>query len=169
MWISTKISNSTVIGRFTQAWIERLQKGILKEFDAAHEQLQGNKELHDMPMQLKNKIDKISIMLIFKDEFLKFLDAYRFPPITLHRYDGWVHFLHLYVKVIEDIPLVVAGSSTSIHGSTKYISHVTVNFEAARETVVYEGFEELIFKVTWKIYDKNGQSGEIFIINSFSV
>ena len=140
-------------------------KAVLKEFDAAHTLLRGNVELHDLPAPLKSEIDRISKMRSFQKELSKFLTAYGLPLLTQHRHDGWVHFLHLYTKVIEDIPLVVAIRDSG----PKHISHVTVNFEEARETIKHEDGEELLFKVTWTIHDKNGQSGAIDIINSFSI
>ncbi|MGD0887249.1 MAG: hypothetical protein ABSA46_20590 [Thermodesulfovibrionales bacterium] len=151
-------------------------KAILRQFDAAHPLLLGNVELHNLPAPLKSEIDRISTMHSFEEELSKFLAAYGLPLLTQHRYDGWVHFLHLYTKVIEDIPLVVAvpairkkpKQATSDTGP-KHISHVTVNLEQARETIKHAGGEELLFKVTWTIYDKNGQSGDIFILNSFSL
>jgi hypothetical protein len=90
--------------------------------------------------------------------------------------DGWTHFLHLYTKVIEDIPLAVAipamkrkpkqGTNDS---PPKHISHVPVHCELARETIRHAEGEEVLFKVTWTVHDKNGQSGDIFILNSFSL
>jgi hypothetical protein len=136
-------------------------KAVLKEFDAAHTLLRGNVELHDLPAPLKSEIDRISKMRCFKKELSKFLTAYGLPPLTQHRHDGWVHFLHLYTKVIEDIPLVVAMPAAKKRpkqamrdSGPKHISHVTVNFEEARETIKHEGGEELLFKVTWTIHDQ---------------
>jgi len=62
----------------------------------------------------------------------------------------------LYAKVIEDIPLVVARTGS------KHISRVVVHFEETQEPVGVKA----LFRVTWRIHDKNGQSGEIFVINS---
>lgn len=151
-------------------------KAVLKQFDAAHSLLRGNVKLHELPTPLKSEIDRISKMRSFETGLETFLDEYGLPPLTQHRDDGWVHFLHLYTKVIEDIPLVVAlpaakknAKRTAPVGVPKYISHVTVNFEQARETMKHEYGEDLLFKVTWTIHDKSGQSGSIFIINSFSL
>ena len=151
-------------------------KSILKQFDAAYVLLRGNIELDKLPSTLRVEIDRISQMRSFERELLRFLAAYGLPPLTQHRSDGWTHFLHLYTKVIEDIPLVLSSGAKKKNpkqGTTdsnpKHISHVTVHLELARETVKYAGGEEVLFKVTWTIHDKNGQSGDIFILNSFSL
>ncbi len=83
-------------------------KKVLRQFDAAHALLQNNIELHNLPRPLRSEINRISQMHSFETELGNFLNVYGLPPITLHRNDGWVHFLHLYTKVIEDVPLVVA-------------------------------------------------------------
>src|SRR5258708_6215532 len=83
-------------------------KAILRRFDAAHALLRGNIELHTLPSDLRIEIDRISKMKSFDEELAKFLMAYGLPPLTQNRSDGWTHFLHLYTKVIEDIPLVVS-------------------------------------------------------------
>ena len=138
-------------------------KAVLKQFDAAHVLLKRNVKLRDLPAALKSEIDRISQMRSFETELTHFLDAYGLHRLTQHRYDGWVHFLHLYTKVIEDIPLVVAvppaknkAKQGAPVGRPKHISHVTVSLEEARETIKHEGEEELLFKVTWTIHDKNG-------------
>ncbi|MBI2132865.1 MAG: hypothetical protein HYT99_08695 [Candidatus Tectomicrobia bacterium] len=141
-------------------------KAILKLFDAAYPHFRGNVKVHDLPAPLGSKIDRIFQMRSFKEELSKFLAAYGLPPLTQHRPDGWTHFLHLYGKVIEDIPLVV--SVPAAQRGPKHISHVTVNCETARETVKHATGEEILFKVTWTMHDKNGQWGAIFVINSFS-
>lgn len=150
-------------------------RGVLKQFDAAHALLRENVELHDLPTPLRCEIDRISKMRSFEEELSKFLAAYGLSPLTLHRPDGWTHFLHLYTKVIEDIPLVVSvpaakkrPKQTIADSASKHISHLTVNCELARDTIKHADGEEVLFKVTWVIHDKNGQSGAIFILNSSS-
>jgi hypothetical protein len=97
-------------------------------------------------------------MRSFKEELARFLDKYALPPLTKKRPDGWPHFLHLYAQVVEDIPLVVTDAA-AVH-----ISHVVVHFGSAPEDVG----GEVLFQVTWRIHDRNGQSGSVFVINSFS-
>ena len=152
-------------------------KAVLKQFDAAHALLRGNVKLQDLPGPLKSEIDRISKMLSFEKELTNFLNKYALPPLTHNRDDGWTHFLHLYSEVIEDIPLVVAVPTAARKGpkqtarvsGAKYISRVTVNLKEARETIKHQRGEELLFKVTWTIHHKNGTSGSIWILNSFSL
>jgi hypothetical protein len=150
-------------------------KAILKQFDSAHALLRENIELHALPGDLRNEIDRISQMEYFEAELSQFLAAYDLPPLTKHRSDGWIHFLHLFTKVIEDIPLVVSvpakkkPKSGTTESRPKHISHVTVHFELAKETVKHADGEDVLFKVTWTVHDKNGHSGDLFILNSFSL
>jgi hypothetical protein len=102
----------------------------------------------------------------FKIELSEFLSENHLPQITQHRSDGWAHFLHYYTRVIEDIPLVVKESSTN---AATNISKITVHFESAKETQKIGDREEQFYKVTWRIFDKTGESGEVSVINSFSV
>jgi hypothetical protein len=150
-------------------------KAILKKFDAAHVLLRGNIELLQLPLELRIEIQRIFKMTSFGEELSRFLMAYDLPPLTKNRPDGWTHFLHLYTRVIEDIPLVVAlppGRKKCKQGaadnSPKYISHVTVHFDSAREAIKHATGEDVLFRVTWVIHDRNGQSGSLFVINSFS-
>jgi hypothetical protein len=83
----------------------------------------------------------------------------------------------LYTKVIEDIPLMVSlptstkvkSKKVSPNSTPKYISHVTVHFEQAQEPQKHSLGEEMVYAVTWRIHDKNGQSGTYRIFNSFSL
>jgi len=136
-------------------------KAILRQFDAAQPLFRDGQEL---PPELKSEIDRISKMRSFEKELEGFLTAYNLPPLTKNRPDGWVHFLHLYTKVIEDIPLTVYSPA-----ATQNISHVTVHSEQAQETLKHPQGEEVLFTVTWRIHDKNGQSGTYRIFNSFSL
>jgi len=85
--------------------------------------------------------------------------------LTKKRPDGWSYFLHLYTKVIEDIPLVVSSPTVA-----KHISHVTVHFNQAREAISENpGEKEMVFTMTWTIHDKNRQSGDLTVFNSYSL
>ncbi len=132
---------------------------ILRRFDAAHPLLRDQKvELRDLPGDLRTEIDTISKMRSFHKELSSALARYGLPPLTATRLDGWAFFLHLYAKVIEDIPLLVQDS---VVNPAQNISKVVVNVsEADLKT-------DMLFQVTWTIVDKNGQSGTIFVINSF--
>jgi hypothetical protein len=148
-------------------------KAVLKQFDAAHALLRGNVKLSDLPEPLKSEVDRISAMRSFETELTNFLAKYGLPSLTQHRRNGWVHFLHLYTKVIEDIPLVVTMPAANrkakqAESGPNHISRVTVNCEDASESIKHKSGEDLLFKLTWTVHDNNGQSGEIFILNSFS-
>jgi hypothetical protein len=149
-------------------------KAILREFDAAHALLKAGQRL---PLRLKVEIDRISKMRSFEKELFKFLAVYELPSLTKNNPDGWAHFLHLYAKVIEDIPLTVyvpsAGKKKKdkkgpSDSAPKHISHVTVHFEQARDWLKDGGREEVLFTVTWRLHDKNGKSGDIPVYHSFS-
>jgi hypothetical protein len=133
-------------------------KRVLCKFDAAHFLLRDQKlELRDLPPDLKADLDRISKMTQFREELSRFLNEYGLPPLTKNLDDGWARFLHLYAKIVEDIPLAVVGATS------KHIRQVVVHFEEAPKKIG----GQVLFKVTWTIHDKNGQSGEIFVINSF--
>lgn len=134
-------------------------KDVLQKFDAAHALLRaGTVKVRDLPAELESEIDRISKMRSFERELSSFLKTYSLPPLTKNRPDGWAHFLHLYAQVIEDIPLVVTDPTT-VH-----ISHVVVHVRWALKDVGGEA----LFAVTWTSHDKNGQSGDISVFNSFS-
>lgn len=151
---------------------------ILRKFDVAHALLREGVALHKLPRALRSEIARISKMQSFEKELTEFLTAYGLPPITKISEDGWPHFLHLYARVIEDIPLTVSLPAVSKEkrqakpntssDSPKYISRVTVHLEPARKGIQHGGREDVLFKVTWRIHHKNGKSGEVFVINSFS-
>jgi hypothetical protein len=127
---------------------------ILRQFDAAHPLLRDPQlELHDLPGMLRSEIYRISKMRSFREELYRLLEHYGLPPLKR----GWTHFLHLYAKIVEDIPLEVTGNHA------RHISKVVVHFEKAKRKL--NG--ETLYKVTWRIHDKNGQHGSVEIYNSF--
>jgi hypothetical protein len=149
-------------------------KAILRQFDAAHPLLRDGIELRKLPPGLRREIDRISKMSSFEQELVRFLTAYHLPSLTRNGQDGWPHFLHLYTKVIEDIPLMVSlpkkKPRKGAPGSApKHISHVTVHFEQARETLKHPQGEDVLYTVTWRIHDKNGKSGDLRIYNTFAL
>jgi hypothetical protein len=143
-------------------------KDIVKQFDAAHDLLVANVELEDLPFDLRHEIEQVSQMKAFRKQLLVFLDAYNLP--SLKGSGGWTRFLHLYTRVIEDIPLVLRRANQPHDAEQQHVSHVTVSCETAerlREDTF--GRRHIIFKVTWNIFDTSGRCGEIFVINSFAV
>jgi hypothetical protein len=137
-------------------------KAVLRLFDAVQPLLKGEK---DLPQPLQREIDDISKMRSFEKELTGFLAEYGLPPVA-HDADGWSHFLHLYTRVIQDIPLVVKPSSPD---AAQNISKIVVHFEAARETQKFEDREDSVYRVVWEILDKDGESGTISIYNSFDI
>lgn len=49
--------------------------------------------------------------------------------------------------------------------TTATIDNVTVKFEFAKEPL----HGEMLYKIRWIVKDKNGLTGEMYIINSFTV
>ncbi len=130
-------------------------QNILRQFDAAHALLRDQKlHLHELPQMLRSEINRISKMKSFRRELEQLLAHYGLPPLKR----GWTHFLHLYAKIVEDIPLEVTGKNA------QHISKVVIHFEKAMKKL--NG--ETLYKVTWSIHDKNDQHGSIEIYNSFS-
>src|SRR5262249_27565755 len=106
----------------------RAAKAVLNLFDEAQPLLKEGTRLHELPEPIRGEIGRIYQMKYFREELTEFLQAYRLPALT---WDGWTYFLHLYVQVIEDIPLLVQDTPTA----PQNISRITVHFEAAKETI----------------------------------
>lgn len=134
---------------------------ILELFDAANIHLKQGEELHDLPGLLRMEIDRISKMRYFEDQLADFLKANGLPGLGMTRSDGWIHFVHLYAKIIEDCPLVMTPKNQSAT-----IASVTLKTDLAKASKQDGG--DMWFRVRWIIQDKNGLSGEIFVLNSFS-
>ncbi|MBI1955641.1 MAG: hypothetical protein HYS38_04540 [Acidobacteria bacterium] len=133
---------------------------VLEQFDLANIHLKIGIKLHGLPVDLQREINGISKMEWFREELSTFLAANGLPGLeTVHR-DGWDHFLQLYCKVIEDCPLVMTTNNTAAS-----IEKVTVHLEWANQVVE----NEIFYKIMWTVADKNGLSGDIFVINSFSL
>lgn len=128
---------------------------ILLLFDVAYPVLKGAKSKleEELPDDLRKKIDRISEMKSFEEELSAVLGNYGLPPLTAKRNDGWIHFLYLYARVIEDIPLEVQPSRPD---AAKHLSKAVVRVRRAEEA-------EIPFRLTWEIHDKNG---DIFAIST---
>ena len=127
-------------------------QSLLRKFDEANKRLKNEQiTLKDLP-----EVDRISNMETLKKELSQFLSNYGLPSLTMKRQDGWNQFLYLYCNVVQDIPLVVQDSAV------QEISRVVVRVDTAEQGT------EILFKVTWTICEKNGKTGTIFVINSFS-
>ena len=99
-------------------------------------------------------------MRYFEDQLEEFLKANGLPILDDIRPDGWIHFVHLYAKIVEDCPLAMKAKRRSTT-----IASVTLKMELATAS---KQDADVWFKVRWIIQDKNGLTGEIYILNSFS-
>ena len=136
-----------------------MTQSILRHFDAANIHLKTGVELHDLPRALRREVDGISKMRFFEEELEGFSKENDLPTLDSIRPDGWPHFLHSYVRIVENCPLVMAAENDAAS-----VASVTLKTELAKRRVRGEMF----YKVSWIVNDKNGKSGEIFVINSFS-
>jgi hypothetical protein len=135
---------------------------ILEQFDAANIHFKTGVELHALPGLLRMEIDRISRMRYFEDQLEGVLKANGLPTLDETRSDGWIHFVHLYAKIVEDCPLVMTAKKTSAT-----VASVTLKMDLAKASKQDGG--DMWFKVRWIIQDKNGLTGEIYILNSFSL
>ncbi len=136
----------------------KMAQRLLDQFDAANAHLRRGIDLHDLPGVLQKEIDRISKMTYFREELARFLEANRLPPLEAARSDGWIHFLHLYAQIVQDSPLVMRATNTCAS-----IESVTLSIELAK----HPQHGHRLFKVGWFSRDKNGKTGEIFVLNSF--
>jgi hypothetical protein len=132
---------------------------ILKIFDDASPHLKAGSGLDGLPDLLRIELDRLSKMKYFEQQLTGFLRDNGLPAIDAARPDGWTHFEHLYARVVEDCPLIIQAQNASAT-----IANVTLQVQLASR--VEHG--EVLFKVNWIIEDKNGKTGEVFAINSFS-
>lgn len=133
---------------------------ILRLFDAANVHLKAGVELHDLPGLLRMEIERISKLRYFEQQLDDFLKANDIPTLDATRADGWIHFVHLYTKIVEDCPLVMTAKNSSAT-----VASVTLKLELAKTASV----GDVWFQVRWLIQDNNGKTGEIYILNSFSL
>jgi hypothetical protein len=124
---------------------------ILSHFNLAHIQLLAGEKLSP-----NIEVSKISKMDLFREEISSFLCANSIYDFS-KSHEGWIKFLLLYARVVEDIPVIIQNDSSAM------IKEVTLSVEVAKDQVE----ETQFFKVTWRITDRNGKSGSIFVINSF--
>jgi hypothetical protein len=130
---------------------------ILKLFDEANLHLKSGIKLENLPSQLREEVEGISMMQYFEAELNGFLAANGLSLIK-SRSEAWTHFLHLYARIVEDCPLVMTANNGSAG-----ITAVTLKMVLANAPTQ----DHMFFKVSWIIQDKNGMTGEIYGINSF--
>lgn len=133
---------------------------ILKLFDAANIHLKADGKLARLPDSLRMEIDRISKLSYFEQQLESFLKVNGIPTLDRTRADGWTHFVHLYTKIVEDCPLVMTAKNSSAT-----IANVTLKVDLAKTAIA----GDVLFKVRWIVQDKNGQTGEIYVLNSFSL
>jgi hypothetical protein len=138
----------------------RTAQRVLKHFDEANIHLRSGLDLEQLPKSLQQEIDRISKLAYFEQELTGFLQMHNLPDLSAKRPDGWPHFVHLYAKIVEDCPLVMSADN-----KTATIDKVTLRFELAKQPLEHEMF----YKMTWEVLDKNGLTGDLFILNSFSL
>ncbi len=133
---------------------------ILAKWDEANVRLRVGMKLSELPPALGREIEKISKMEYFEEQLEDFLKANGLPSINATRPDGWSHFLHFYSQVVEESPLESKDAYATV-------ATVTLNVELADEEKLVG--DDMWYKVTWRILDKNGLSGDIFVLNTFSL
>ena|ERR1039458_7532179 len=135
---------------------------ILKLFDEANIHLKTGVELRNLPSGLRVEIERISKMKYFEEQLEDFLKSNGLPSMDTTRSDGWIHFEHLYAKIVEDCPLVMTAKNRSAS-----VESVTLKMDLAKASKLDGG--DMWFKARWIILDKNGLTGEVFVLNSFAL
>jgi hypothetical protein len=135
---------------------------ILRLFDAANIHLKTGVELEHLPDLLRMEIERISKLDYFERELESFLKASGIPTLKTTRADAWTHFVHLYAQIIEDCPLVMTTKNKSAT-----IASVTLKIDMGKAPSTYPN--DMWFQVRWIIEDKSGRSGQIAVLNSFSL
>ena len=137
----------------------RFPQGILSQFLEAHFHLKAGAELSDLPEPLRSQVDRISKMEDFRNELNAFLQSHNISSLD-HAYDGWARFLDLYVRVIQDVPLVLNRNA-----DINSIPKVVVKSELAPD--LNQG--QQYYRIRWIITDAGNVTGEIFVINAYEV
>ena len=131
---------------------------ILERFDHANILLRDDGKILDLPTSLKDEIEQITKMSLFKRELDSFLIEYSLPKIEIIQ-EGWPKFLFFYAMVVEDCPLEIKSAN-----NTSSIQKITISVEKAQK--LFE--DNQFYKISWNITDKNGAIGEHSVFNSFS-
>jgi hypothetical protein len=131
---------------------------ILRHFDAVNVHFKTG--VAKLPDLLKMEMQRISEMEYFKQQLESFLQSNGLPTLASTRADAWTHFLHFYTKIVEDSQLVMTAKNSSAT-----IASVTLQMDSGKKA--QHGVDW--FAVRWVIRDKNGRSGQVYIINSYSL
>lgn len=132
---------------------------VLTVFAEARPHFIAGTDFHDLPEPVQSKVHQVSNMQRFREELSEFLQSHDLPDFISGGLDNWTHFLHLYAKVIKDCPLVIRGDNNHLD-----IAKVTIRLEMADKIVD----DQVFYKIIWNIEDRDGKSGEFFVINSFT-
>jgi hypothetical protein len=124
---------------------------VLSHFGAAHLQLLKGDHLTS-----NSEIEKISKMSQFREELSDFFCAHSITDFSKSP-DEWPRFLYLYARVIEDTPLLIRADNSAP------VREVAVSVEMAKELTLGQH----VFKVMWRVTDRDGRSGTIFVNNTF--
>jgi hypothetical protein len=143
-----------------------MAKSVLATFDRAQPLLKNGTELSELPRELRQPIVNIFMFDAFTEELDEFIDKYKLPEISITGVDGWARFLHLYGKVIQDIPLIVKATAPN---AAHHISKIMVKIETAEQLQEIGNQKQQWFKISWVIFDKEGISCALYTLNSFSV
>jgi hypothetical protein len=152
----------------------RAAREVLHLFDKAEDIKRKNGiPFEELPADIRRRIDRVSKLDYFETEMASFLERYKLPPLTVHRSDGWPYFVHLYTRVVQDIPLVIAGPRTQVHREPvpppKYIMQVAVECEMAIKPYEGAGLKEMFYRIWWKLRMNDKDPEAFYIMNSFSV
>lgn len=125
---------------------------VLNHFNSAHLQILNGEELAN------SEADKISKMERFREELSDFFSSYNLTDITSSS-NSWTKFLYLYGLIIQDTPLVIRNSNSA------GIQEIIVSVELSKET--HSSYQ--LYKVSWRLKDRDGRHGTIYVLNSFQV
>lgn len=138
-------------------------RNLLRQFDELQGQWTARDGIARLPEALQREIDDITQMRGFRTELNAFLEQYGLPALTPSGSKGWTRFLHLYARVVADIPLVVVPERA---GEFRHVERVTVKFD--HDNAPSEN-DEPSFRVSWKIEQRGGSQDGFYIIHKYHV
>jgi hypothetical protein len=132
-------------------------KRILERFDKAHPLLVKDQEL---PQELQQEIDRTIKFKRFQDELKAFLTVNGLPVRLLTDSDAWPRFIHLYGNIIDECELVLRADGVHL----QYLDRVVVHLETAPKVHESEYGNQLLFRICWRCYGKDGTCGDHFVL-----
>jgi hypothetical protein len=142
----------------------RMARKILALFDSANVRIQAGMKLEDLPESIQTEFNNIAGLKYFKDELYRFLQQNSLPTLK----NDWERFEHLYTSVIQDCPLVMSSNNPEISIKNVTVSVGSVYMDLAKMTEGVMPGSFLIYLVDWLLIDKNGESTEFIMMNSYS-